>query len=38
MQKDGSLAADESDIEVAAAAFDLFDAYEGALLARSSGW
>ena len=31
MQKDGSLAADASDIEVAAAAFDLFDAYEGAL-------
>ena len=31
MQKDGSLATDASDIEVAAAAFDLFDAYEGAL-------
>jgi phosphoglycerate dehydrogenase-like enzyme len=31
MQKDGSLAADASDIDVAAAAFDLFDAYEGAL-------
>ncbi len=31
MQKDGSLTADASDIEVAAAAFDLFDAYEGAL-------
>jgi phosphoglycerate dehydrogenase-like enzyme len=31
VQKDGSLAADASGIEVAAAAFDLFDAYEGAL-------
>ncbi len=31
MQKDGSLATDAQDIEVAAAAFDLFDAYEGAL-------
>lgn len=31
MEKDGSLAGDAPDLEVAAASFDLFDAYEGAL-------
>ena len=31
MQKDGTLADGDADIDVAAASFDLFDAYEGAL-------